>query len=72
MSDITGSFEGGLNLSAKIKTRAATSNQNFENSLDEKNVKNNKKRTKSMKFEEKNCKICIFWKIDFSHFLGSY
>ena len=25
-----------LNLSAKIKTRTATSNQNFENSLDEK------------------------------------
>ena len=25
-----------LNLSAKIKTRAATSNQNFENSLEEK------------------------------------
>ena len=29
-----------LNLSAKIKTRAATSNQNFENSLQEKNIKN--------------------------------
>tara|TARA_S200000501_G_C20324998_1_gene526134 strand:- start:53 stop:547 length:495 start_codon:yes stop_codon:yes gene_type:complete len=28
-----------LNLSAKIKTRTATSNQNFENSLDEKNVR---------------------------------
>ena len=28
-----------LNLSAKIKTRTATSNQNFENSLDQKNVK---------------------------------
>ena len=28
-----------LNLSAKIKTRAATSNQNFENSLEEKNNK---------------------------------
>ena len=28
-----------LNLSAKIKTRTATSNQNFENSLNEKNVK---------------------------------
>ena len=28
-----------LNLSAKIKTRAATSNQKFENSLDEKNIK---------------------------------
>ena len=31
-----------LNLSAKIKTRAATSNQNFENSIDEKNIKNKK------------------------------
>ena len=29
-----------LNLSAKIKTRAATSNKNFENSFEEKNVKN--------------------------------
>ena len=29
-----------LNLSAKIKTRTATSSQNFENSLEEKNVKN--------------------------------
>jgi len=29
-----------LNLSAKIKTRAATSNQNFENSLEEKKIKN--------------------------------
>ena len=28
-----------LNLSAKIKTRTATSNQNFENSLEEKNIK---------------------------------
>ena len=28
-----------LNLSAKIKTRAATSNQNFENSLEQKNNK---------------------------------
>jgi len=28
-----------LNLSAKIKTRIATSNQNFQNSLDEKNIK---------------------------------
>ncbi|MDA9725811.1 GcrA family cell cycle regulator [Candidatus Pelagibacter sp.] len=28
-----------LNLSAKIKTRAATSNQKFENSLNEKNIK---------------------------------
>ena len=28
-----------LNLSAKIKTRTATSNKNFENSLNEKNIK---------------------------------
>ena len=28
-----------LNLSAKIKTRTAISNQNFENSVDENNVK---------------------------------
>ncbi len=28
-----------LNLSAKIKTRAATSNQSFENSFEEKNIK---------------------------------
>ena len=38
-----------LNLSAKIKTRAATSNQNFENSLDEKNIKN--KRGRKSKFK---------------------
>ena len=28
-----------LNLSSKIKTRTATSNQNFENSIEEKNIK---------------------------------
>ena len=33
-----------LNLSAKIKTRTATSNQNFENSLEEKNIKTKKFR----------------------------
>ena len=33
-----------LNLSAKIKTRTATSNQNFENSLNEKNNKIRKSR----------------------------
>ena len=33
-----------LNLSAKIKTRAATSNQNFENSLEEKNIKSKRGR----------------------------
>ena len=32
-----------LNLSAKIKTRTATSNQNFENSPEGKNIKNKKK-----------------------------
>tara|TARA_B100000927_G_C16395851_1_gene441272 strand:+ start:92 stop:586 length:495 start_codon:yes stop_codon:yes gene_type:complete len=38
-----------LNLSAKIKTRTATSNQNFENSLDEKNIKNKKIRRSKFK-----------------------
>ena len=38
-----------LNLSAKIKTRAATSNQNFENLADEKNIKNNKGRKSKFK-----------------------
>ena len=38
-----------LNLSAKIKTRAATSNQNFENSLDEKNNKIKKGRRSKFK-----------------------
>ena len=33
-----------LNLSAKIKTRTATSNQNFENSIDTKVSKSNKSR----------------------------
>ena len=38
-----------LNLSAKIKTRAAISNQNFENSLEEKN--NKIKRVRKSKFK---------------------
>ena len=38
-----------LNLSAKIKTRAATSNQNFENSLEERNIKS--KRGRKSKFK---------------------
>ena len=38
-----------LNLSAKIKTRAATSNQNFENSLEEKNTKNRRGRKSKFK-----------------------
>jgi GcrA cell cycle regulator len=38
-----------LNLSAKIKTRTATSNQNFENSIDQKNVKI--KRSRRSKFK---------------------
>ena len=38
-----------LNLSAKIKTRAATSNQNFENSLNEKNIKIRKVRKSKFK-----------------------
>tara|TARA_Y100000816_G_C26063080_1_gene558444 strand:- start:1005 stop:1499 length:495 start_codon:yes stop_codon:yes gene_type:complete len=37
-----------LNLSAKIKTRTAASNQNFENSLDEKSIKT--KRNRKSKF----------------------
>ena len=38
-----------LNLSAKIKTRAATSNHNFENSLEEKNTKSKKGRKSKFK-----------------------
>tara|TARA_B100000035_G_scaffold299006_1_gene293310 strand:+ start:575 stop:1069 length:495 start_codon:yes stop_codon:yes gene_type:complete len=38
-----------LNLSAKIKTRAATSSKNFENTIDEKN--NNSKRGRRSKFK---------------------
>ena len=38
-----------LNLSAKIKTRTATSNQKFDNSLEEKN--NNKSRGRRSKFK---------------------
>ena len=38
-----------LNLSAKIKTRTATSNQNFENSLDEK--QNKTRRSRKSKFK---------------------
>ena len=44
-----------LNLSAKIKTRAATSNQNFEKSLEEKNIKSirgRKSRFKSLIIEK--------------------
>ena len=37
-----------INLSAKIKTRTAASNQNFENSLDEKSIKT--KRNRKSKF----------------------
>ena len=36
-----------LNLSAKIKTRTATSNQNFENSINEKNIQPTRKGRKS-------------------------
>ena len=35
-----------LNLSAKIKTRTATSNKNFENSIEENNSKSRKKNWK--------------------------
>jgi len=38
-----------LNLSAKIKTRAATSNQKFENSLEEKNTQTKKFRRSKFK-----------------------
>ncbi len=38
-----------LNLSSKIKTRTATSNQTFENSLEEKNIKN--RRVRKSKFK---------------------
>ena len=38
-----------LNLSAKIKTRAATSNKNFENSQHE--INNNSKKTRRSKFK---------------------
>ena len=38
-----------LNLSAKIKTRTATSNKNFENSLEENNVKSRKGRKNKFK-----------------------
>ena len=38
-----------LNLSAKIKTRAATSNQNFDNSLEQKDIKS--KRGRKSKFK---------------------
>ena len=38
-----------LNLSAKIKTRAATSNKNFENSLGENNVKSRRGRKSKFK-----------------------
>ena len=38
-----------LNLSAKIKTRTATSNQNFEGSIVEKNIKNKKGRKSKFK-----------------------
>ena len=38
-----------LNLSAKIKTRTATNNQNFENSLEEKNSKLKKGRRSKFK-----------------------
>ena len=38
-----------LNLSAKIKTRTPTSNQSFENSLNEKNVKSSRVRRSKFK-----------------------
>jgi len=38
-----------LNLSAKIKTRTATSNENFENSIEQKKFKSNKSRKSKFK-----------------------
>jgi len=38
-----------LNLSAKIKTRTATSNENFENSIESKNIKSNRGRKNRFK-----------------------
>ena len=38
-----------LNLSAKIKTRSATSNQNFENSINEKNTRSRRGRKSKFK-----------------------
>ena len=38
-----------LNLSAKIKTRTATSNQNFQKSIDEKNIKSRRGRKSKFK-----------------------
>ena len=37
-----------LNLSAKIKTRAATSNQDFDNSMQDKNIKSKRIREVSL------------------------
>ena len=38
-----------LNLSAKIKTRTATSTENFENSIDDKKIKNRRSRRSKFK-----------------------
>ena len=38
-----------LNLSAKIKTRSATSNQNYKNSIEDKNIKSKKNRGSKFK-----------------------
>ena len=38
-----------LNLSAKIKTRTATSNQNFQKSIDEKSIKSRRGRKSKFK-----------------------
>ena len=38
-----------LNLSAKIKTRSVTSNENFENTIDRKSIKSNKGRRSKFK-----------------------
>ena len=45
-----------LNLSAKIKKRAATSNQSFENSLEEKNIKSKRGRRSEERRVGKECR----------------
>ena len=59
-----------LNLSAKIKTRAATSNQNFENSQIDKN--NNPRRGRKSKFKSLIIEKGIFCTTDFDcHIINS-
>ena len=46
-----------LNLSAKIKTRTATSNKNFESSIEVNKIKS--RRTRKNKISKKTCNIHI-------------